>query len=385
MLITLDKKQEQILYIGTFIALGLGFIFLQPYLMLIIFSAIMAVLFSPINSYFLRKGKGKGTAGFYTFIASLLIVLIPLIFVIIITGLQVNSLINTVQSQDFSVDFNGLMNNFIDTINKVLASTGTDKQITTESVTNSISSALSSFSSSVLDKMLSAFSGFFSLITASIIYIYVFLSMLKNQDKIKDLLKKLNPLGDEVSQLYMDRANAMTKATVRGQFIIALMQGSESAAVLALVGLQELFFFFLLLLTVMSVIPLGAGIITIPIGIIMILTGNVWQGAVVILNHLLIVTNIDNVMRPRLVPKSARLDSALMILAVFSGIALFGFIGIVIGPIIMILIITTLQIYLEVFYKKESIDRSKYKKSKRFGKISGMTKKATDKITSIVD
>jgi predicted PurR-regulated permease PerM len=90
-------------------------------------------------------------------------------------------------------------------------------------------------------------------------------------------------------------------------------------------------------------------------------------------------------MRPRLVPKSARLDPALMILAVFSGIALFGFIGIVIGPIIMILITTTLQIYQEVFYKKESIDRTKDVKSKHFTKISGMTKKATDKISSIVD
>lgn len=209
--------------------------------------------------------------------------------------------------------------------------------------------------------------------------------MLKHQDKIKDLLRKLNPLGDEVSAIYMNRADAMTRATVRGQFIIALMQGSESALVLALVGLQDMFFFFLLLLTVMSVIPLGAGIITIPIGIIMILTGNVWQGVVVILNHLLIVTNIDNVMRPRLVPKSARLDPALMILAVFSGIALFGFLGIVIGPIIMILIVTTLQIYLEVFYKKESIDRTKEVKSQRFSKISGMTKRATGKITTKSD
>jgi predicted PurR-regulated permease PerM len=125
----------------------------------------------------------------------------------------------------------------------------------------------------------------------------------------------------------------------------------------------------------MSLIPLGAGIITIPIGIAMILTGNVTGGLIVIANHLLIVTNIDNVMRPKLVPKNARLDPALMILAVFSGLALFGFLGIVIGPIIMILIVTTFQIFNEVFYKEESIDRSKYKKGK--SKLSSMTKKVT--------
>ncbi len=61
------------------------------------------------------------------------------------------------------------------------------------------------------------------------------------------------------------------------------------------------------------------------------------------------VTNIDNVLRPILVPRAARLDSALMLLAVFSGITMFGFLGIVIGPVLMIVIVTTVSVYLAVF------------------------------------
>lgn len=373
MLITLDNKQQKVLYVLTFVTLALGALFLRPYLMLIIFSAIMAVLFSPIYSYFIRKGKSKGKASFYTFLASMFIVIVPLVFVIILTGFQVSSLVSSLESQNYSVNTTELLNNIINSINNALTSLGIDKVVTTDTITSTFSDALSSISNTLVENIGGFFSGFLNLITASIIYIYVFLSMLKHHERIVELLRKLNPLGDDVASLYIDRANSMTKATVRGQFIIAIMQGSESAAVLAMVGLSDLFFFFLVLLTLLSFIPMGAGIVTIPIGVFMILTGNVWQGAVVILNHLLIVTNIDNVMRPRLVPKSARLDPALMILAVFSGIALFGFLGIVIGPIIMILITTTIQIYLEVFYKQESIDRgsnSKVKKSSRFSKLT---------------
>jgi predicted PurR-regulated permease PerM len=59
-----------------------------------------------------------------------------------------------------------------------------------------------------------------------------------------------------------------------------------------------------------------------------------------------------------------------MILAVFAGIAVYGFLGIVIGPIIMILIVTTLLVFNEVFYEEESIDRSKAeKKTGTFTKI----------------
>ena len=69
----------------------------------------------------------------------------------------------------------------------------------------------------------------------------------------------------------------------------------------------------------------------------------------VIVWHLLVVTNIDNVLRPILVPREARLDPALMLLAVFSGIAMFGFWGIIIGPVLMIVIVTTISVYLAVY------------------------------------
>src|SRR5262249_4882590 len=77
--------------------------------------------------------------------------------------------------------------------------------------------------------------------------------------------------------------------------------------------------------------------------------GNIAGGVFVILWHLLVVTNIDNFLRPVLVPKDARLNSALMLLAVFAGLAMFGPWGIVIGPVLMILIVTTIDVYLAVY------------------------------------
>ena len=70
-----------------------------------------------------------------------------------------------------------------------------------------------------------------------------------------------------------------------------------------------------------------------------------------------VVTNIDNFLRPILVPRAARLDPALMLLAVFSGIAMFGFWGIVIGPVLMIVVVTTISVYLAV-YKDVPLDQA---------------------------
>lgn len=372
-LIKVNETQRRVLIIAILLAVVASFMFLRMYLMLIIFSGIMAYLFGPIHDRLLKRGQSQGAAAVNTFLISVLVIIVPAAIILTITVFQIENLVSDLAKGNYSSDAQSLGNAIVDFTNNTLAQLGIDKTVTVQQLADSISSALSTFGKSLLEGLLSSISGFFALITTSIIYIYVFMSMLKNKSKIISTIKRLNPLGDEVSELYLDRVGSMTKATVRGQFIIALMQGAESAFVISLFAGGDLFFFLLLFLTLLSLIPLGAGIVTIPIGIFMMLTGNVWQGAVVIANHLLIVTNIDNVMRPKLVPKNARLDPALMILAVFAGVALFGFIGIVIGPIIMILLVTTLQIFLEVFHSIESIDRNKY--TKPMGRIARLRKR----------
>ena len=142
---------------------------------------------------------------------------------------------------------------------------------------------------------------------------------------------------------------AMVRGTVLGQFVIALAQGVSGAISIYIAGFHDGFFIFAILLSALSVIPLGGGIVSIPFGIGMALFGNIGGGLFVILFHILVVTNIDNVLRPILVPKAARLDSALMLLSVFSGIAMFGFLGLVIGPVLMIVVVTTISVYLAVY------------------------------------
>lgn len=357
-LLKVNPAQRKVLAIATVLALLVGAWFLKHYIMLVLLAALVVILFNPVYQWLLSHGRKPNTAALYTLSIAVLAVIIPLTVVILITVFQVERLVDTISSGTYPHDINSLVSDIVNWVNGLLADIGVSYRLSISTLTQAVSTAAQNFSKALLSGLVSTVGSFFSLITTAIIFIYVFMSMIVHQEKILNTLQKLNPLGNKVNTLYFDRINAMTKATVRGQFIIAFCQGTWSAVVLALVGLDNLFFFFWILLTVLSIVPLGAGIVTIPIGIAMILTGNVWQGAVVILNHLIIVTNIDNVLRPKLVPRQARLDPALMILAVFAGLGLFGFFGIVLGPVLMIVIVTTLQMYLEVFSGTKSIERA---------------------------
>ena len=347
--------QKKSLAITTAIAVIFGAYFLWGYFLLIVLAAIIAFMFNPLYQRLLKKWGKPGTAATLSLIASFLTLIIPLMLLLVVTANELKQLADGISQ----VSLNGLESEFIAKFNQIMQDIGVSFRLTEEGVTAAATEFVQKFGSEFLKDVAGAASSFFSMFSTAIIYIFVFLSLLLNQDKIFALMHRLNPLGKSIGELYLNRVSAMTKAMVKGQFIIAFLQGLTDAALLYFAGLQDLFFFFVILLTALSVIPLGGGIIAIPIGIIMILTGDVWQGLLVIGGHLLIVTNIDNVLRPRLVPKQARLDSALTLLAVFSGLHFFGFLGIVIGPVIMILIVTTIQVYEEVFHDLDAVNRDK--------------------------
>lgn len=347
MTISTNKYDRKLILTYAVIAsIIVGFLFLRSFFGLIAVSLILAFIFSPIYRWFQKRTKNDTTAATLTFLVNALCIILPLVLVVYVTILQAGTMIEDINQSVSGQDASELLVRLLEAVNRTISSiTGQSVNITVNDVSDQIASYGSTLAYAVLDILQGWAGSLGSIITNVILYIYIFIATLVHQDKLIKLFKGLNPLGEDISNVYLQLTGDMTKGMIKGQFIIATCQGLTSAVILHIAGMPYFAFWFLIL-SFMSLIPLGAGIITIPIGVGMILLGNTWQGLIVILGHLLLVTNIDNVLRPILVPKSVRLNPALTLLAVFAGIAVFGFLGIVVGPIIMILIITTFNIYI---------------------------------------
>ncbi len=342
------RQASRPLIIALIISLIAGAWLLRGFFSLIITAMIVAYLFRPIYLRLQKKTKSNGAAASLTLLSTFVVILIPLLLVILYTIWQSSAMIKQIGSTVTGDDITRMGTAILKWVNNIVGRlTDGHVVITTQDISAHLSELVSKVANYTFDT-LSAWAGSIgSIITNAILYIYIFTAVTVYHDRLVALFTRLNPLDKKVSNLYLKRAGGMTKAMIRGQFIVAIVQGFVSALVLSLAGLHYFAFFFLIL-TFLSVIPLGAGIVTIPVGIIMILTGHYWQGALILVNHFVIVTNIDNILKPRLVPKAVRMQSALLLLSIFGGIKLFGFLGIVIGPVIMILIITTIEVYLEV-------------------------------------
>ena len=342
-------SQKRALAVVTMIALMFGAYFLRRYFMLIVIAAIIAYLFTPIYDRLRRKLNG-GLATALTVLAALAIVVIPLVAVVSLATVQISHMLIGVADWAKTADLNALGDKAITTVNNLLHKLPFETPtITLESLRANVGKVAQTIGEWLLRTLSGAAGGAIGLITSTIIFLYVLISLLVNKDKVITLIRRLNPLGEEVTDLYLAKMGAMVKGTVKGQFIIALIQGVLGATSIYIAGFHDAFFIFAIFLTALSVIPLGSGIVTIPFGIGMMIFGNVAGGAFVVLFHLIGITNVDNFLRPILVPKEARLDPALMLLSVFSGIAMFGFFGIILGPVLMIVIVTTISVYLAVY------------------------------------
>jgi predicted PurR-regulated permease PerM len=312
---------------------------------------------SGLFNWFNRR-LGTGLSATCTLLSALVVIIVPVGLLVVLAFVQISRMVDSIAGWVKTTDLSGLGDKVLHALNDLLARVPfAHITITAETLRKAMVTVGRNAGEWLLHFLQGAVGGVAGAVTAAIIFLYVFVALLVNREKVRTLIGQLNPLGDEVTNLYLKKAGAMVRGTVSGQFVIALCQGVAGAASIYVAGFHHGFFIFAILLTALSIIPLGGGIVTIPFGIGMIFYGNVFGGAFVVLWHLLVVTNIDNFLRPILVPRDARLNSALMLLSVFAGIAMFGPWGIVIGPVLMILIVTTIDVYLAV-YKGVELEES---------------------------
>jgi len=141
----------------------------------------------------------------------------------------------------------------------------------------------------------------------------------------------------------------MARAMVNGQLFISFVISLCTAILLSVfLGFGQYFFLMTVVFTLLNLIPLGCGIVVIPITLIAIVSGAFWPGLAALVLYIL-VSQLDAFIRPKIIPRSITLTPGLTMLAAFGGISLFGLLGVVYGPILMIIIVTSVQMYLEQY------------------------------------
>jgi predicted PurR-regulated permease PerM len=134
-----------------------------------------------------------------------------------------------------------------------------------------------------------------------------------------------------------------------GTVVIGVTQGTLGALLLLFCGIKSWLMWGFVMI-ILAIIPLlGAWVVLIPTGIFQIILGNVAPGIVILAVSLLGISSIDNLIRPRLVGQGAKLHDLVIFFSSLGGIAVFGIMGFIVGPVIAALFVAVLDIYSKEF------------------------------------
>ena len=339
----METQGKKFFYLVLGLSLIALFLFLRSYIAIIIFSVLLAVVFQPFYAKTLEKVKKRqGIALVATFFLMILCFVLPLVLVGLIIAYSIKDISLGVGMLDVR---NGLsLSDIVEKINAISSNLGLNLSLTSDILTERIKELSSRAGSFLFGNITNIASSIFDVIPLLFIVFYVIGAVIVNYGKISAYMHDFSPLDDKIDRLYVERIKSMALSMVKGTFVVAIVQGLITGLALWFVGVPYALL-LLLLSIVLSVIPLGAGIIAVPVGIALLLTGHIWQGVIILLVQLLVTSNIDNLLRPRLVDKRASLHPALILIGLFAGIANFGFMGIIYGPVLMIFFATTVEVY----------------------------------------
>ena len=338
------SMQFKTLQTGLFISLlalatGLFLWLIRDYVNPIFWAVVLTILFHPLYLRISRALKGKPSlSALITIGVILLVVFIPLY----ILGLLVaNEAIALYQLfSDSGNTPSSVLGQF-----QTLLSSLTQFGINVEALEGRVVAFVRDASAQI---------GFFALdigrataqtILATLLALYILFFTLRDGSAIMQRIKHALPLGDKKEEMLFARFISIVHAMFKGTFIIALIQGIIGGILFAVVGLPSaaLWAFVMALLALIPAI--GPALIWAPAGVLLLFSGSVWEGITVLVVGVLVISLIDNLLRPVLVGKEAEMPDVLVLLSVLGGLSLFGIAGIIVGPVITAFFLSMWQLF----------------------------------------
>jgi len=319
-------------------AIGWLIYLLAPYFGVIVISIVSAYMARPIYIHAKSTVKKNRLSLLITWLRIILIVLVPLALIIWLLSAELSEIVTDLSD-------NNPLQSILWSIQPYIKSLSFDTiDIDTDSVQEQILSMLQSVLWSVGSITSFISSSVVEFVTWWILYIFITTWLFTHHTFLIEYIKKILPIDNSILEIYLERLWKMMSWIISSTVIIALLQGLVTALSFTIVGIPY-FVFFMALASLLAIIPmLWAAVLAMSVWLIMMLTGNIRAGIIIILVNQIIVNNIDNILRPKLIAEGARINDTLLIISVFSGLSLRWVWGLLYGPLIMSFVLTTFEV-----------------------------------------
>lgn len=327
------------------------FLLLSNFFTPILWALAFAVVFYPLYAWISRRLGGRRTAAaLITVLCVVLVIMLPLIGIGNLIAREAIDLYHSLSSDTMVTQFTQLER--APFVQQLLTLSGTDRM---EARTRIIEIGQSG-ASWMASQALSAGTNAASAAVKSLIMLYLLFVFLRNGADIGARIMAVLPLGNAKEIHLFDRFTTTVRALFRGTLIVALAQGSVGGILFALAGIPNPLLWGVVMAIFALVPAIGPGIVWLPASLILFATGDLSGGLIILIGGVVVVSLIDNLLRPILVGRDLEMSDALIMLSIIGGIVTFGFNGLIIGPVIAALFIASWSLF-EQEYRHELAQR----------------------------
>jgi predicted PurR-regulated permease PerM len=322
---------------GAFIALF--FLMIVPYFEALVLAAVFAGLLYPLHRRIARRIGRDSLAALATTALALLVVVLPLTGLIGVLAREAGHVSEVVAPL---VDGKSEMRNFSRVVPRWVPYRG---QIIERA--NDVIKQTGTF---VVDRLTKATQSTVVFLLDSFVMLYALFYFLLHGRQLVALLNDYTPLGDEDKHEILTKGVAVTRATLKSLLVIGALQGLLGGLAFAAVGIESSVF-WALVMAVASVLPLiGTALVWVPATIVLLIRGDTLHAIALLAWCVVVVVGVlDYVVRPRLIGNDARMPDLVVLLGTLGGVAMFGVAGLIIGPVIAGLFLTSLGILTATF------------------------------------
>ncbi len=309
----------------------------------VVLAAVFVGLFQPFYKWMLKLlHHRKGLSSFVCCLVLLLALLIP---AYIIANLVSREAISFYHSAEQNVQEiidqgdRGVLGRIKE--HKLVKQLGLDQK-NWETTFQEIAKTTAGLLGTVINK---ASKGTFQFVVNIFLIFFAMFYFFRDGDRLIPKLKYLSPLSERYEEKLIAQFLSVSRATIKGTLLIGLIKGFLGGLTFWIFGVGSPIIWGVVMV-LLSIIPMvGAWLVMYPAAIVLMLTGQVWQGILLFIIAGVIIGNIDNILIPRFVGREAGMHDLMVFFSTLGGISIFGVMGFIIGPIIAALFLSILDVY----------------------------------------
>jgi len=327
------RSKDLINYALTIVLFILAAIIIYPIAYSIIYGILLAYIFYPLYKFLLKRIKSELVSAIFV-CASLLIILIALVI------LFFGTLFNQV------VDFYLLVQKLdtVDIIRKIVPSFISTSGIS-ETMISSLSEHLTNLIAFYLKEITNMVSNLPNILFQTAVTIFTFFFALKDGNKAIEYFKSFSPLKKETEDRFLKQFKDITNSVLIGHVLVGIIQGLFSGLGYFVFGVPNAIL-LTFLTSIIAIIPiLGAWLVWLPVVIYLFVSGDTNAAIGLLIYGTFFVSLIDNVIRTLIISKKTQINTGIILVGMLGGLLVFGFLGLIIGPLILAYILLILEIY----------------------------------------